>query len=56
MARTQTNTRRPLQNGEMGTPSSRSEQPHAMSNRTPNGIRAHNNRHAITNDPGGFTP
>ena len=32
------------------TPSPRSKQLHAMSNHTPNDIRAHNNRHAITND------
>ena len=50
-ARTQTNTRRPLQAGEMGTPPPRSEQPHTMSNRNPNGIRAHNDRHTIANDP-----
>ena len=39
---TQTNTRRPLQAVEMGTPSPRYEQPHNMSNHNPNGIRAHN--------------
>ena len=50
-ARTQTNTRRPLQAGEMGTPSPRSEQPHAMSNHKPNGIRAHTDRHTIANKP-----
>ena len=33
-ARTQTNTRRPLQAGEMGTPSPRSEQLHTMGNHT----------------------
>ena len=32
------------------TSSPRSKQLHAMSNHTPNDIRAHNNRHAITND------
>ncbi len=34
------------------TPLPRSEQLHAMSNHTPNGIRAHNDRHTIANDPG----
>ena len=34
------------------TPSPRSEQLHAMSNHTPNGIRADNNRHTIANEPG----
>ena len=35
-ARTQTNTRRPLQAGEMGIPSPRSEQLHTMGNHTQN--------------------
>ena len=33
-ARTQTNTRQPLQAGEMGTPSPRSKQLHTMGNHT----------------------
>ena len=51
--RTQTNTRRPLQAREMGTPPARSKQlPHTMSNHKPNDIRARNDRHTITNEPG----
>ena len=34
------------------TPSPRSEQLHAMSTHAPNGIRTHNNRHTIANEPG----
>lgn len=34
------------------TPSPRSEQPHAHEQPHPNGIRARNDRHAKTNDPG----
>ena len=50
-ARTQTNTHRPLQAGEMGAPvtiwaASRHDQPR------PDDIRAHNDRHTIANDPG----
>lgn len=42
----------PLSSGEMGTPSPRSEQLHTMGNHTPNGIRAHNDRHTLANEPG----
>ena len=48
---TQTNTRRPLQAVEMGTPSPRSEQLHAMSSHT-NDIRAHTDRNTTANAPG----
>ena len=34
------------------TPSPRSEQPHAHEQPHPNGIRAHTDRHTITNKPG----
>ena len=38
------------------TPSPRSKQLHTMSNHKPNGIRVHNKRHTIANNPDSLTP